>query len=628
LLLRRFLAVALCVILTAGTILPQAYAAEVKSAPTVVKDAQFGEVLFYFYQEDYFPAIVRLLAAKKQTQLENHLDESELLLGGLYLSYGHHLKAADIFERLLADNVEQDVRDRTWFFLAKIWHQRGYLAESQRALDRIESEMPDPFEAERHMLQAQLLIDNAQHDQAIELLAKWRGKDAWANYAKFNLGVAMVRSGRVNDAAGILNRLGKLDPLNEELSALRDKANLALGYAYLQAGQPVAAKKPLQRVRLDGPFSNKALLGVGWADAEVDNFRKALVPWMELGGRDLLDPAVQEAMLAVPYALAKLESISQAADYYLNAVEAFYEEASRIDQAIYRLESGEYLQEFLAQDPLVSTGWYWKLESLPNAPESRFLYHLLATHRFQEGLKNYRDLTFLWQNLDEWEGNIGVYRAMLDTREKAYNERLPRTERSLGQADVSGLIARKNNLDARLKRIEENADSLALATEHEFDLWGEIVAIEKNPALNAQIPEAEEVRDKVRLLKGALQWNLDKEFQARLWKIRRDLKQTGEALVDTTSLRRQVGESMRDEPALFADFNRRVDGLSPKIDDLKARVEFAMERQRAFMLGVAVDELRAQRKRLDTYSVQARFALAAIYDLAATATADSGFDAQ
>jgi outer membrane protein assembly factor BamD (BamD/ComL family) len=606
----------------------QARAADDDIAPTVVQDAQFGEVLFYFYQEEYFPAIVRLLAAQKQTQLENHRDESELLLGGMYLSYGHHLKAAEIFERLLADNVGQDVRDRTWFFLAKIWQQRGYLAESQQALDKIEAEMPEPFEAERHMLQAQILIDNGQHEQAIALLRNWRGKDAWSNYAKFNLGVALVRSGKVEDASKILNQLGKLDPLNEELASLRDKANLALGYAYLQARQTDAAKASLQRVRLDGPFSNKALLGVGWADAENDDYRRALVPWMELGSRDLLDPAVQEAMLAIPYAMAKLESISQAADHYLNAVEAFYEEGNRIDQAIFRIESGEYLGEFLAQNPLDTTGWYWKLDALPEGMESRFLFHLLATHRFQEGLKNYRDLSYLWRNLDEWQQSIDVYRAMLDTREFAYNERLPRTEQALLQADLDSLVARKLELDARVNSIEENADSLALASRHEFDLWGEIIAIERNPALQANIPETQEVRDKIRLLKGTLQWDLDQEFKSRLWQIRRDLRQTGEALVETSRSRRQVDATMRNEPLLYADFNQRVDGLSPKIDDLKARLEDAMARQRAFMLGVAVDELRAQRQRLDTYTVQARFALAAIYDLATTATVDTGFDSQ
>ncbi len=595
-----------------------AIAADSKPEPTVVKDAHYGEILFYFYQEEYFPAIVRLLAAQKQSSLENHIDESELLLGGLYLSYGHHTRAAEIFERLLADNVESEIRDRTWFFLAKIWHQRGYLAESQMALDKIESELPEALEAERHMLQAQLHIDNSQHNQAIALLQDWPRKDAWSNYAKFNLGVALVRSGQVNAAAEILDELGKLEPLNEEMSSLRDKANLALGYAYLQDGQPQAAKFPLNRVRLEGPFSNKALLGVGWADAENENFRRSLVPWMELRGRDLLDSAVQESMLAIPYALAQLDSISQAADHYLNAIEAFYEETNRIDVAINNIESGQLLNEFLAKDQYQTTGWYWKLEELPEGPESRYLYHLLATHKFQEGLKNYRDLHYLWRNLDEWQNSVDVFRNMLDTRELAYRDRLPRVQQSLGQADLDGMVARKLEFDARLKNIEQSNDSLALATKREFELWGEINAIERNPALRANIPEADEVRDKVELLKGALQWNLDREFTDRLWRIRRDLRQTGEALVDTQRARRQIDETMRTEPLLFAGFNDRVEGLIPQIDSLKARVDAAMLRQRGFMEGVAVDELQAQKERLDSYTVQARFALAAIYDLAAT----------
>jgi hypothetical protein len=74
---------------------------------------------------------------------------------------------------------------------------------------------------------------------------------------------------------------------------------------------------------------------------------------------------------------------------------------------------------------------------------------------------------------------------------------------------------------------------------------------------------------------------------------------------------------MRTEPLLFGGFNDRVEGLSPQLDVLKARVEAAMLNQRGFMEGVAVDELRAQKQRLDTYTVQARFALAAIYDQAA-----------
>ncbi len=606
-------------LLLAVSVLPAgAIAADNKSELTVVKDAHFGEVLFYFYQEDYFPAIVRLLAAQKQTQLENHADESELLLGGLYLSYGHHQRAAEIFERLLADKVDPEIRDRTWFFLAKIWYQRGYLAEAQVALDNLQNKLDKPLEAERNMLQAQLLIDNRKHDQAIALLEDWSGRNIWSNYAKFNLGVAMVRNGDVSGAASVLNDVGTLSTSNEELNALRDKANLALGYAYLQDGQPAAAKAPLQRVRLEGPFSNKALLGFGWADAENGNFERALVPWMALRNRDLLDSAVQESMLAIPYAMAMLDGVSQAADHYLNAIEAFYEETNRIDEAIVHIESGELLDQFLEQNPQATTGWYWKLEELPEGPDSRYLYHLLATHKFQEGIKNYRDLHYLKRNLDDWQQSVEVFGNMLDTREYAYNERLPRIEESLGQADLDGMVQRKLEFDARLNNIEENRDSLALATKEEFDMWGEIAAIERNPVLQANIAEAAEVRDKMKLLKGVLQWNLDREYKARLWKVRRDLQQTGEALVETQRSRRKIDEAIRTEPELFADFNTRVNGLSPKIDELKARVELAMDRQSAFMQDIAVEELTAQKERLDTYTIQARFALAAIYDLSAS----------
>ena len=586
--------------------------------PIVVKDPHYGEVLYYFYQEDFFPAIVRLLAAQRESKLQNHADAAELLKGGLYLSYGHHLEAAEIFERLLAGSVDRDIRDRTWFFLAKIWRQRGYLDKAQRALDNIEGELPPNIERESRMLQAQLLIDRGNYESAIALLRDWQGETEWSRYAQFNLGVAMVRSGRVDEAAMILRELGSLDPWNEELKSLRDRANLALGYALLQDGQPRAAKESLQRVRLEGPFSNKALLGVGWADAELDSYQRALVPWMELRGRDLLDPAVQESMLAIPYALAQLDSISQAADHYLNAIEAFYEEANRIDRTIAHIESGQFFDDFIADDPLDSTGWYWRMEALPEGPEARYLFHLLATHEFQEGLKNYRDLNYLWKNLSDWQDSIQVYANMLETRRLAYRERLPEVEAALGRADLEGMIDRKLRYDSMLDDIERSNDWLALASKREFAMWGEISGLENTPALTADIPEAEEVRDKIALLKGVLQWQLEREFKDRLWHIRRDLQQTGEALVETQRSRRQVDESMRKQPIEFEGLGKRVYGLEPRIDGMKSRVGDAMADQRAFLQAIAVGELQAQKERLDIYTVQARFALAAIYDRAAT----------
>ena len=73
--------VALC--LLALAVIQPAHAAKDGPDPIVIQDPHYGEVLFYFYQDDYFPAIVRLLSGQQQQLLNDHLDQSELLLGGM-----------------------------------------------------------------------------------------------------------------------------------------------------------------------------------------------------------------------------------------------------------------------------------------------------------------------------------------------------------------------------------------------------------------------------------------------------------------------------------------------------------------------------------------------------------------
>ena len=66
----------------------------------------------------------------------------------------------------------------------------------------------------------------------------------------------------------------------------------------------------LNRVRLDGPFTNQALLALGWAETNADRPERALVPWLELQDRKLLDASVTpDAGFAAKVAeLAKLLS--------------------------------------------------------------------------------------------------------------------------------------------------------------------------------------------------------------------------------------------------------------------------------------------------------------------------------
>ncbi|NJN82643.1 MAG: hypothetical protein HC802_10475 [Caldilineaceae bacterium] len=128
----------------------------------------------------------------------------------------------------------------------------------------------------------------------------------WTAYGQFNLGVALVRAGRTERGLQLLDGVGQLVTENPELVALRDKANVAIGYALLQAGRPAEARLALNRVQLAGSQASKALLGAGWADAAEGGYQSALVPWLELHGRAVQDGAVQESYLAVPYAYAEL----------------------------------------------------------------------------------------------------------------------------------------------------------------------------------------------------------------------------------------------------------------------------------------------------------------------------------
>ena len=170
------------------------------------------------------------------------------------------------------------MRNRAWFYLGKVWYQRGYLEESERALRQVSDKIDPRINAERYMLLAQLMMQQGRYDDAIAALSNWHGAPDWTAYAQFNLGVALVRKDRLAEAIRYLDRVGRIETSSEELLSLKDKANLALGFALLQAQRAADAKPILQRVRLEGPYSSKALLGVGWADAGMGEFKRALVP--------------------------------------------------------------------------------------------------------------------------------------------------------------------------------------------------------------------------------------------------------------------------------------------------------------------------------------------------------------
>jgi len=584
--------------------------------PHPVKDLHYGDILFYFYQDDYFDSITRLLAAQQLDRLPHSEGEAELLLGGLYLSLGEHVEAGKIFEALLAGKTSEAVRNKAWFYLGKVWYQRGYLAESERALRQVSDKIQPRISAERYMLLAQLMLRQGRYDDAIAALSSWRGAPDWTAYAQFNLGVALVRKGELPVAMSYLDRVGRMETANEELLSLRDKANLALGFALLQAKRPADAKPILERVRLDGPYSSKALLGVGWADSSLGNFKRALVPWLALRKRNLLDSAVQESYLTVPYAYNQLGASGQAAEYYSSAIESYDGEVRLIESSIEQIRSGNLLDRLLNDDKKDTLTWYWQLKTLPDAPESRYLYQLLASNEFQEGLKNYRELTFMRRNLDDWREDLSAFDNMLDTRQEAYKERVPKADAVIAATDLDALTQERVDFESRLNEIEKSNDAAALGTPEEQHTWMRLKRIEDFLALHPDDPDLAEMRDKLRLMKGVMYWRLSESFKARLWNERRSVKELEGSLIETQKRALAVRQARAGIPVNNGELGARVAAMRARMDQLQERLAALTERQNRFLQSIAIEELGRQKQRIETYQVQARFELAAIYDKA------------
>ena len=609
-------------------------------APREVRDPYYGVSLFDYFQEHYFSSLTDLMVAGHFNRLSHSTDEAEVLRGGLLLSYGLDREATDIFTRLIDTAATPPVRDRAWFYLAKIRYQKGMLAEAEANLGRIKNKLPSPLEEDRLLLQANLMMLRGAYAPAAALL-KPRADDASASvYERYNLGVALVRSGSVARGSEILDEIGVEPADTDELRSVRDKANVALGFAALQNKDPERARVYLSRVRLNGVMASRALLGTGWAADQMIDPKVALIAWGELATRDTSDPAVLEALLAVPYALAEIGANAPALENYGKALAAYDQANTNIDASIAVIRSGKFLDGIISANPGDELGWSWKIDRLPGLPSSGHLAEVMAQNAFQEAFKSYRDLRFLEKNLQDWNQKLAILDDMLANRRQAFAQRLPQIMAGQRRAGTSRLDARRDAVVAELGAAQEQADGVAFADAREQALAQRLDRVRRNLAALEAAPPAPAVaaagpavdpaadpsaspppdlaaaRDRYRRVSGALGWELAQAFPARLWEAKKSLQQLNASLQELHVHDNDLVGAQANEPQRFDALAQRISALRDRVIAMQPRItELAMLQQLAVQ-ELAVAELEQQRERLAAYGNQACFAIAEIYDRA------------
>lgn len=610
----RDLRLALRGLAAAAALLAAGAAAAQAVEGAVIKAPHYGDGLFYFYQQRYFTSLTGLMTSQHFERVAPHDEEAEVLRGGLFLSYGLHREAAQVFARLLEHSATPKVRDRAWFYLAKIRYQRGLAVQAEEAIARIGDALPPALEEERALLHANLLMARGEHAAAAEVLGRLAPKAS--QYARFNLGVALIKAGDAAGGSKLLDELGRAPATGDEARSLRDRANVALGFSALQGGEPQQARTYLERVRLSGLHANKALLGFGWAAAELKQPKLALAPWSELAARDLADAAVLEAKLAVPYAYGELGAWGQALALYQQTIDVYEQERVALDDSIKAIRSGGLVEGLLAVNPDEELGWLAKLERLPEMPHAGHLAPVLAEHEFQEGFKNFRDLLFVERNLRQWRESLASFRDMLEHRKTAYADRLPgvrEQERALG---ITELRQRTEALAAEVKRIEDQADVAGVADAREKALATRLAEVFETLR---RLPDDETtalLRQRADRVAGSLLWQQTQQFAARLWQAKKGVQVIEATLADAKRATAALGEAQRTEPQRFDGFAARIDALEKRVEAMLPRATELATAQQQQVQEIAVAALQRQQQRLVEYASQARFAVAQIHDRA------------
>src|SRR5215470_13480275 len=297
-----------------------------------LRDLYFGEALYHAYQGQYFDALQRLDTELAQYHgldepgldtLHYHINNAEFSVGDFELNYRMHQRAGRAIKAVLEGAVDEAVRNEAALRLARIHFQKDQLDDAQNALARIHGVVPAQIRDDVEFLRANIDMATGQPGEAVKVLQQVHSDEKLAGFVAYNLGIALFQDGHAKEAIEQLDKAGRLQAADDAALAIRDKSNLVLGSMLFESGDFDRAKQSLDRVRLEGLFSNQALLRAGWAEASAQHFDRALVPWNILVDREPTDAAVQEVILAVPHAYASLNLHGRAALLYGRSLELF-----------------------------------------------------------------------------------------------------------------------------------------------------------------------------------------------------------------------------------------------------------------------------------------------------------------
>lgn len=599
------------------------FAAETKR--TELKDPYFGEALYYAFQGEYFDAIARLDTELKQyygvdePQLDSlhfHINQAEFSVGDIELSYRMHRRAGRAIKAVIEGNVADEVRNEAIYRLARIYFQKEQHINALHTIERIEGKVPEAIVNDVAFLKAQIYMATGRFEEAETIFASLEGEKSHVGFSTYNLGVSLFAQKKEEQGTLKLEQAGLLKSDERAALAIRDKANLVLGSRLLEDGKLQTAQQYLERVRLEGPFANRSLLGLGWASVKLEDYERALVPWTYLIKRNVTDPSVQEALIGVPYAYGKLGLYGKAALMYGSALTKISEELDKLDASVESIQQGKFLEALVREEIKQDKNWVIKLRELNNTPETYYLMQLMASHDFQSSLQNYLDLEQLRRKLESWEAYYNSYEEMIALRRQYYEPLLPSIDEQFRKLDsrIRLRFEQRDKIEGRLKTMLVSYRPEYLTTADERIVKEKIVKLEKRAGKDLQYDKKS--RHRLERLKGYLHWNISVEYDERLTEAFKNLADLDEKIARLKAIYASFVRTRQAATQSYTGYDEQIRRLRNKTRTALDTVNTLMARQGHMLEVMAVNELIKRRQKLEQFQVKARFAMAESYDRA------------
>lgn len=630
--------------LLVSPLLATAFSVAAEEKPkTAVADLRYGVALFHYYQQDYVNAIAELMVADARNGIQGHSDNPELIAGGISLAFGMQNHAESVFSQILQDERRpQSVRDAAWFYLGKLYYTRGDWAAAEQSFNRVSTDFKPALRAQLQALQINIRIRDKRYAELTPKTVEQSELRGWNPYALYNLGAAHAREGNFTQAQLFFNALADIDIAKDPRTratqwALQDKSSTALGYSYLAEKKYAAAIREFTKVRLDGIYANQALLGYGWAAVAQEEYTTALQPWQLLRSRSLIYPAVQESLLALPFAYEKLNAQGEAVAAYELAEELLAREIQLIRDMRATLTEGELLtlvdakpmveeeaRKALQNDEegqgltavIADDGQNWlKLDGTSIIKtRSAYMSELFAQTRFQTAVLELRDLLRLQRLLQNWQPKLIAYRELLLEKQALRGRQEQQLTQSAFALQAQQLQQRRDQFATRLQQIIAADDYLALADADTRALQERVTRAGQTIArMQAAGQQTDELAQRQKMFAGILLWRAAQHYPIALAEQQRELAQIDSALASVIKTQIHIDEitatSLDIQPVLA-----RLQTLQQETATQLHATEQLIAQQTRVLREQVDQQLASHEKRLKNYLSQAHLAVARLYD--------------